>query len=199
MLAKKRKAGKLLPAGHENPMTGTPSEDTKTLQANILRLRRDDPGMPWREMRELLGYPEQYLKKLHKEALLAIIREPVEEVVTMELERLDMLQTEVIKVLRSFHPVVNQGRIIRDMVTDELGDPVLKEGRPVFVKISDAGPKLAAIDRALKIMERRTKYLGLDKQQGDPNKAGLTAEEFAAQVLGITKAFDEVSGGAAGA
>lgn len=65
-----------------------------------------------------------------------------------ELQRLDLLMAEAWRVLRRQHATVSHGRVIRDEDTDE---PLL-----------DDGPVLAAIDRVLKIQERRAKFLGLD-------------------------------------
>lgn len=65
-----------------------------------------------------------------------------------ELQRLDLLMAEAWRVLRRQHVTVSHGRVIRDEDTDE---PLL-----------DDGPVLAAIDRVLKIQERRAKFLGLD-------------------------------------
>ncbi|MET8278264.1 hypothetical protein [Micromonospora sp. NPDC005174] len=68
-----------------------------------------------------------------------------------ELQRLDLLMEEAWRVLRRQHVTVSHGRVIRDEGTDE---PLL-----------DDGPVLAAIDRVLKIQERRAKFLGLDAPQ----------------------------------
>ncbi|MEV5819285.1 hypothetical protein AB0L22_08930 [Micromonospora haikouensis] len=65
-----------------------------------------------------------------------------------ELQRLDMLLAEAWAVLKRQHVTVSHGRVIRDEETD----------KPLI----DDGPTLAAIDRVLKIQERRAKYLGLD-------------------------------------
>lgn len=65
-----------------------------------------------------------------------------------ELQRLDLLLAEAWTVLKRAHVTVSHGRVIRD---DETGEPLL-----------DDGPVLQAIDRVLKIQERRAKFLGLD-------------------------------------
>ncbi len=65
-----------------------------------------------------------------------------------ELQRLDALLAEAWTILKRDHPMVSHGRMIYD---DTTGEPV-----------PDFGPVLAAIDRILKIQERRSKYLGLD-------------------------------------
>jgi hypothetical protein len=64
-----------------------------------------------------------------------------------ELLRLDLLWSKVWEVLAREHVTVSNGRLVR-------GD----NGQP----LRDDGPVLQAVDRLLRIMERRTKYLGLD-------------------------------------
>lgn len=65
-----------------------------------------------------------------------------------ELQRLDALLSEAWAILKRDHLTVSHGRVVYD---DTTGKPIL-----------DDGPTLAAIDRILKIQERRSKYLGLD-------------------------------------
>lgn len=65
----------------------------------------------------------------------------------MELEKLDTAEQKVWEVLSRPHVMVNGGKI----VTDAEGDPLM-----------DDGPTLAAVDRLLKIAERRSKFEGLD-------------------------------------
>lgn len=65
-----------------------------------------------------------------------------------ELQRLDALLAEAWAILKRQHVTVSHGRLIYD---DRTGEPLL-----------DDGPTLAAIDRILKIQERRAKFLGLD-------------------------------------
>ena len=67
-----------------------------------------------------------------------------------ELMRLDQLTVEVVRVLRNRHYVVTQsGRVVNDPNT---GNP-----------LTDDSPALQAVDRLLKIQDRRAKLLGLDK------------------------------------
>lgn len=65
-----------------------------------------------------------------------------------ELQRLDALLVEAWAILKRDHVTVSHGKLIYD---DRTGQPLL-----------DDGPTLQAIDRILKIQERRSKYLGLD-------------------------------------
>jgi hypothetical protein len=68
-----------------------------------------------------------------------------------ELQRLDALMVEAWAILKREHVTVSHGKLIYD---DRTGQPLL-----------DDGPTLSAIDRILKIQERRAKFLGLDAPQ----------------------------------
>lgn len=73
-----------------------------------------------------------------------------DEVRRMELERLDDLARSALRVLATKHyAIAPGGKLARHPDT---GDPLV-----------DDGPTLQAIDRLLKIQERRAKLLGLDQ------------------------------------
>lgn len=145
-----------------SPMTGTPSEETKHKQCQILAMRRDAMSFP--QIAKQLGHTSPYVHKLYTKALKDIIKEDVESTRAIELMRLDKLYREATKVLDSFHPMVNSGEVVRDVIDDEIGQPVINPatGNPVMVRLQDVGPRLAAIDRAVRIMDRRARLLGLD-------------------------------------
>lgn len=82
--------------------------------------------------------------------LAAIELESAAELRTMELERLDLLAIEALRIMQATHPLVSGGK--------------------VFDGYADDGPKLGAIDRLLRISESRRKLLGLDA----PAKTALT-------------------------
>ncbi len=81
------------------------------------------------------------------EAAVAEQSRSVEAYREEELQRLDLLLAEAWAILKRTHVTVSHGRIVRD----DLDQP-----------IEDDGPTLQAIDRILKIQERRAKFLGLD-------------------------------------
>lgn len=68
-----------------------------------------------------------------------------------ELQRLDMLLAEAWRVMKRHHAVVSNGKVVKVDTKDGAEETLL-----------DDGPVLAAIDRVLKIQERRAKLLGLD-------------------------------------
>lgn len=150
-------------------MTGTPSEATKLLQVEILALRRQKMSFP--SIAQHFGMTQGYIYKLYKKALKDIIHESVDETRKLELEALNDLEAKLLRILGSFHPLVAGGGVVRDILEDASGKPVLDEdGNPITVKVEDQGPILATADKILKVMERRAKLLGLDA----PTKTALT-------------------------
>ncbi|MFJ6319693.1 hypothetical protein ACIQJW_26785 [Streptomyces californicus] len=89
-----------------------------------------------------------------KRVLKETVREAGDDVRTLELERLDRLEAAANEVLEREHVTVSNGRVV-----------VLHEA-----PLPDDGPVLAAIDRLLKIQERRARLLGLDA----PTKQAIT-------------------------
>lgn len=153
-----------------NVRSGTPSEATAEVRLKILQLRKQ--GHTILQISRILGYSEAYIRKQHNKALEKIYVPTAEHVLKMELARLDDMQIEVSKVLAAFHPLVSGGSIVRDVVDDETGLPIINAatGKPVTIRLRDYSPTLAAIDKSLKLMERRAKLLGLDA----PTKTAFT-------------------------
>jgi hypothetical protein len=86
----------------------------------------------------------------------AELQQPREQVLRMELDRLDRLQTVLAGIIEREHLTFFEGRAVR-VKTGEDAD-----GKPVYENVPDHGPVLAAIDRWFKLQDRRAKYLGLD-------------------------------------
>jgi hypothetical protein len=102
--------------------TGKPAIDRAQKQDEILKLRLT--GASYREIELATKIPRSTAQKMAEDAVDAIKRETAEQVVSLELARLD--------------------RMLRGIWTDAIDGDV------------------KSIDRALKIMERRAKYLNLD-------------------------------------
>jgi hypothetical protein len=100
------------------------------------------------------------------EANIAEQRSNVEVYREQELLRLDLLWVEAWKVLKTPHLTVSHGKVI------------YHEDGPLL----DDGPVLNAIDRCLKIQERRARYLGLDA----PTRHEVTLDEIDAQIRDLT-------------
>ena len=136
----------------------------------VLQMRRD--GRTWADAGEAVGVTGMYAYKLFQKAIKEIIREPAEEALALELERLDLMQHTMMEILGEKHLLVSSGSVISAEVLDDFGNPVHDEltGAPKRVRLSDCGPKFAAVTALIKISERRAKLLGLDA----PTKTAFT-------------------------
>lgn len=122
-------------------------------EACRLRSRRQT----YQQISDALGYGSaSNARRAVQKTLAAIPRDAAEELIQLELDQLDMMTAAVIEVLEANHYVVSQGRLI-----------YLHEDAP---PLTDDAPVLAAVDRLLKIQERRARLLGLDQ----PTKATVT-------------------------
>jgi len=142
--------------------SSTVTERTRYVQKRVLQLRREGVSFP--DIAEELDMTQGYIYKVYKKALREIIVEEVDDLRKLELAKLESLEQEVMRVLQGFHPFISSGQVVRDVVDDADGNPKVNPttGNIVTVRLQDNGPKLAAIDRAIKLMERRARLLGLD-------------------------------------
>jgi hypothetical protein len=120
-------------------------------QALALRARK----VSYDEIARRLGYADRSgARKAVERAIAARQEEPAAEVRTLELEALEVMERAVLGVMEREHVTVQHGKVIK--VVDDGG----KE-----VPLLDDSPVLAAVDRWLKIQERRARLLGLDAEQ----------------------------------
>lgn len=113
--------------------------------ADAARFRAE--GWTYQRIANELGFANASgARKSVQRALRASVRDANDTAVHLELNSLDEMAREAWGVLQRTHVVVSQGRVV------EL------DGTP----LPDDAPVLAAIDRLLKIQERRSKLLGLD-------------------------------------
>lgn len=120
--------------------------------AQFLELRRR--GLSYRQIAaQMLVSSQKTAYEAVQRALKDAIQEPADEVRQIELDRLDELMRHALRVLATPHYVVSQikGEVITFLDVNGTDKPVV-----------DDAPILAAIDRLLKISERRAKLLGLD-------------------------------------
>lgn len=136
------------PRGGDGQFVRNP--DTAARDAVACRMRRD--GRTYKEIADELynGHPGRAYEGVQR-AMLAIVREPAEELRNFELDRLDYLYAKTLEVLHRRHLTVQHGKVVT--VLNEAGETVTLE---------DDGPVLAAVQTLLKIQERRAKLLGLD-------------------------------------
>lgn len=117
--------------------------------AEAVRLRSE--GHTYEQIAAQLGYRDRASAyNAVQRTIASTVREPADELRQMELIRLDSLWLQAMQVLQAQHVTVSNGRVVT----------IEKDGEPV--PVPDDAPVLQAIDRLLKIMERRSKLLGLD-------------------------------------
>jgi hypothetical protein len=129
-------------------------------RAEAARLRGQ--GETYRAIADQLGIDVHTAFDDVKAAVAAVVREPAEQVVTLELRRLDeelmkldALEEAVRKVLETEHFTISHGKVI---YVGDSAEPLL-----------DDGPVLQAVDRLMRIEEQRRRngesrrrLLGLD-------------------------------------
>ncbi|MEV8510838.1 hypothetical protein [Dactylosporangium sp. NPDC051484] len=132
-----------------------------------------------------MGYADHSgARKAVARALVAIVAEPAGRQKTLALGRLDSMLAEATRIMRADHVAHSNGRVI--MNPDDPTKPLL-----------DDGPKLHAIDRMLKIEERRAKLTGMDAPvKVDPITAAQVEAEIArrAAELGLNNDDEEGAG-----
>ncbi|MGH3381352.1 MAG: helix-turn-helix domain-containing protein [Actinoallomurus sp.] len=136
--------------------------ETAKRDAEAARLR--GRGWTFQRIADELGVSKQTAYDAVQRALADTLTEPAAEARTLELERLDSMHAAVLAVLEAKHFTVSQGKVVR------LDDEPLEDDAPV----------LQAVDRLLRIAERRAKLLGLDA----PAKAEI-AGQLTYEVVGV--------------
>lgn len=111
-----------------------------------MELRRTN--LSYRQIADQLGVSVSTAHAMVQRGLADLVGESTEEVRRLELERLDHMARAALAVLGKRHLIVSQGRVA---VHPKTGEPLL-----------DSGPVLHAIDRLLRVQDRRAKLLGLD-------------------------------------
>jgi transcriptional regulator with XRE-family HTH domain len=103
----------------------------------------------WSQARiaEEFSLSQQHVSDILREVRASIPPEERQNLVTTEVERLDRALAEAVAVLERDHYIVNSGNLVAG---------------PDGELLLDDGPKLAALDRMLKVSAERRKLLGLD-------------------------------------
>jgi len=121
----------------------TPETAERDAEAARLRVQ----GRTYQQIADALGLSHRDLaRRAVERALTDVVREPAAELRALELERLDALWREAWRVMQTNHVRVSGGRVVEH------------DGKP----LRDDGPVLAAIDRLVRISERRCHLLGLN-------------------------------------
>lgn len=125
-------------------------------------------GRTYQQIADELGYADRgEAWRGVKRALVDIVREPAERLIQTEAAELDTLYVEAIEILGRNHITVSNGRIIT--MADETGREI---------PLPDDGPKLVALNTAVKIRESYRKLYGLDA----PSRVSVEAETLGREI-----------------
>jgi hypothetical protein len=123
-------------------------------------------GATLAQVGQQLGVSESRACRIVQDALDQTVREPADELRKLEVARLDQLWVEVTKILRRRHLLISGGTVVLHPENDE---------QP----LEDDAPALHAVDRLVRIMERRARLLGLDA----PTKVSILSDEDKAAIV----------------
>lgn len=138
------------------------SIDTARRDAQAAELRA--AGHTLQQIADELGFESRSAARYAcLRALTEAVKGPGEELLGREAARLDSLFESAMDVLERDHITVSHGRIVKD----DNGQPIL-----------DDGPKLAAIDRLLRVRESYRKLLGLDA----PSRVSVDAQQLGDEI-----------------
>ncbi|TVO65950.1 helix-turn-helix domain-containing protein [Denitromonas ohlonensis] len=146
-------------------------------RAEVLRLRLD--GHTLQAIGDRLGIRADSVHDIITRSLRDMTKEPAEQLLDLELARLDSLYAEAMNVLRSFTPLLHNGKIVQIPVIDRNGE-VVKDpdtGLPRTCIAEDKAARLASIAAAVRVMERRAKLTGLDAPSRFQQDVTLTTDE----------------------
>jgi hypothetical protein len=123
------------------------------------------------------GVNKATVSRARKRAIDAAVVPAGREAIAAELLKLDAWQETALAVLRANHVQVADGRVVRD------GDQTVSDDRPV----------LMAIDRLLRIAERRARLCGFDA----PSRAEVrVTDDLTAQIEELARELGTVTGAA---
>jgi hypothetical protein len=135
-------------------------------------------GQSYRAIGDVLGVS---MKTAHQDVhqalaeLAALELSSAGELRALELARLDDLAIAAARILQASHPLVSGGKVLSGFTNDGTA-----------IGLTDDGPKLAAIDRLVRISESRRKLLGLDAPaKVAPVNPDGTPYESHQQIIGL--------------
>lgn len=157
--------------GGDGKFVSTPESAERDARAARLRGK----GWSYDRIGKEMGYADgSGAYRAVQRALRAIQQEAADEVRQIELARLDALWEKTAEIFGKDSLLVQQGRVVRVPVDlDEGASPVVDEEL-----------KLKALDRLLRIQERRARLLGLDAPQRHSIDAAQLGDEIK-ELLGL--------------
>lgn len=143
------------------------SLDTVRRDAAAAEYLADHPGATYEEIKERYGYAHRSdAKKAIERAKADVARPAVTRLIATESEELDALYTEACAILRRRHITVSHGKVIM------WRNPDTGEDEPLL----DDGPKMQAIQLALRVRESYRKLHGLDQPAKQEISGGVKYE-----------------------
>lgn len=128
--------------------TGRFVQEVETAERDAKAAELKATGMSYGAVARALGFADESGAYRAAQRAMRAIAEPARELRALELARLDFALQAAWKIMTMAHIAVSNGRVV---LHPETGAP-----------LRDYGPVLAAIDRVIRIGERRAKLLGLD-------------------------------------
>jgi hypothetical protein len=149
----------------------TRSIDTARRDAAAADYLAEHSGTSYRELAERFGYYDRGTAWRAIQALKAeIIRPAVTRLIQTESEQLDSLYVMALEIIERNHVIVSHGKVIT------MKDPETGEERP----LQDDGPRLQAIQTALRIRDQYQNLHGLKQPAKTEVSGGVTY-----QVIGV--------------
>lgn len=116
------------------------SAEAAELDAKVIAMKSS--GMTFREIASELGFAAQsYVYSCYQRGKRRIVEPAVTEYRAKQLARIEAERLIAEEILHATHPVVSNGRVFNDL--------------------EDAGPKLSALDRLVKLDNQESDLLGL--------------------------------------
>lgn len=142
-------------ANHDHGNDGRFTRTLEGAERDTEAARLKSRGLSYPQIARNLGYETASgAYKAVQRALAAVPAESVDELRRIQSEQIDALTAKAIEVLESTHYAFTvHGDLVRgpEGPNGEPGEPLL-----------DPAPTLAAIDRLIRLAERRSKLMGLD-------------------------------------
>lgn len=148
------------------------SMETVRRDAAVADYLAEHPDTSWQQLADMFGFCHRSDARHAVERAKADVARPaIDKLLGDESRELDALYAEAVAILQRNHITVSQGKVIT------WRNPETQEDEPLL----DDGPKLQAIQTALKVRESYRKLHGLDQPAKTEVSGGVTYE-----VVGIT-------------
>jgi|SRR6185369_2820861 hypothetical protein len=139
------------------------------------------------EIAQEVGITQARVSQIINRVADSIKRPAAEAIIQQENSKLDAAERAVMGVLKAKHVLVRGDGVVRQLIVDidtglPLRDPVTNE--LLERDMEDDAPVLAAVDRLMKIYERRAKLNGLDA----PTKIEQTTYAYSVNGVEMTEA-----------